>query len=147
MAEYKTADKLPILEEVTETTYALVEDNGTLKRVSGANLGGKGGCCVISIDKTNAAEESSAEGSGYDGTVYTCNMDYNELMEALQNKTLTGFNIIMYAGTQMELGYADGVYFGSDAPGIMIMWEGDYYGGTLCFASDNTISEFDNGPS
>lgn len=39
---YKTADQLPIMEEVTDNTYALVEENGTLKRVSGSNLGGSG---------------------------------------------------------------------------------------------------------
>lgn len=146
MANYKTANQLPILEEVTENTFALVEENGSLKRVSGSNLGGKGGCCVISVDKTNAAGPS-AEGTGEDGTVYTCNMDYDELMEALQNKTLTGFNIVVYAGTQMQLGDAYQVYFGSDAPGIMIMWEGNNCGGTLAITSDNTISEFDMGPS
>lgn len=147
MANYKTANQLPILEEVTENTFALVEENGSLKRVSGSNLGGKGGCCVINVDKTNAAEESSAEGTGSDGTVYTCNMDYDELMEALQNKTLTGFNIIVYAGPEMQLGYAYSVYFGPGAPGIMIDWEGNNCGGTLAITSDNTISEFSSGPS
>jgi hypothetical protein len=146
MAEYKTADKLPILEEVTESTYALVEDNGTLKRVPGSNLGGGSSCCVISIDKS-AATDTDAEGTGSDRTVYTCNMDYNELMEAFQNKTLTGLNIMIYADPEMQLGSINRVYFGPNAPGIMIMWEGQNLGGTLCFASNNTISEFGSGPS
>lgn len=140
MAEYKTADKLPILEEVTESTYALVEDNGALKRVSGESLGGKSNCCVISIDYGAVSEPSEASSSSPE---YTCNMTYDELMEALGNKTLDGLNIIVYAGVQMQLGTVRMAYFGPNAPGIMIEWYVDGSdGGFLCFASDNTISEF-----
>lgn len=139
MANYKTADKLPILEEVTETTYALVEDNGTLKRVSGENLGGKSNYCAISIDYGAMSEPSDVSSSSPE---YTCNMIYDELMEALGNKTLNGLNIIVYAGFQAQLGTINFIYFGSDAPGIMIDWYAEGFGGTLCFASDNTISEY-----
>lgn len=141
MANYKTADKLPILEEVTETTYALVEDNGTLKRVSGENLGGKSGCCVITINYGAMPAPSEASSSSPE---YTCNMTYDELMEALESKTLGGFSVNSYMGTQLYPGIAINVYFGTDAPGIMIEWQynnGNEYGG-LCFASDNTISEY-----
>lgn len=139
MANYKTADKLPILEEVTETTYALVEDGGALKRVSGELLGGKSSCCVINVDKTNVP---AAEGTGDDGTIYTCNMTYDELMEALQNKTLVGFSVNVYSGTQMYGGIVSSVYFGADAPGIMITYDTKEDSGTLQFSADNTISEF-----
>ena len=138
MANYKTADQLPILEEVTETTYALVEDGGSLKRVPGSNLGGSN-CCVISIDRGAVVEPSEvAEGS----VTYTCNMTYDELMGALQNKTLSGFSVNMYSGTEVHPGYVQEIYFGSDAPGIMISWilYDESNAGQLQFSSDNTIS-------
>lgn len=141
MANYKTADKLPILEEVTETTYALVEDGGALKRVSGELLGGKSNCCVITIDRGAVTPSEVVESP----TTYTCNMTYDELMEALQNKTLVGFSINIYSGTEMYGGIANFVYFGTEAPGIMI--EYSYYDGSglLQFSSDGTISEQQEG--
>ena len=141
MVEYKTADRLPILEEVTETTYALVEDGGSLKRVSGSNLGGKSNCCVINIDQGESSAPSDASTSS---TTYTCNMTYAELMEALQNKTLVSFVVNTYAGTMVQNGFATGVYFGSDAPAIMIYYMSiqDNVRGTLAFYSDNTISDY-----
>lgn len=135
MANYKTADQLPILEEVTETTYALVEDGGALKRVSGELLGGKSNCCVITMEFHEAAKPSELDPTA---PTITCNMTYNELMEALQNRTVNGFNVIAYMGTQMGLNPVNEVYFGSDAPGIMIIMSNNM--GTLCFASDDTIS-------
>lgn len=56
---YKTADQLPLMEEVTETTHAIVEDGGTLKRVSGSMLGGGGGGKVCYIDITEEGDEAS----------------------------------------------------------------------------------------
>lgn len=140
MANYKTADKLPILEEVTETTYALVEDGGVLKRVAGSNLGGSN-CCVINIDQGESLEPSDAVGSS---ATYTCNMTYDELMEALQNKTLVGFSVNIYSGTQMSAGYCNSIYFGTEAPGIMINYGWMDGEGMLQFSADNTISEYAN---
>lgn len=140
MAEYKTANQLPILEKVTENTYALVEDGGSLKRVSGSNLGGKGNCCVINIEQ----EDASPSEASTSAAAYTCNMTYSELIEALQNKTLVSFVVNTYSGTMVYNGVATGVYFGVDAPGIMIYYaflNGDY-NGTLQFSSDNTISAY-----
>lgn len=54
---YKTADQLPLMEEVTETTHAIVEDGGQLKRVSGSMLGGGGKVCYI--DVTEEGDEAS----------------------------------------------------------------------------------------
>ena len=71
-------------------------------------------------------------------------MTYDELMEALQNKTLTSFSILYYTETNLYKGYTNTVYFGSSAPGIMIEWNlnNGNNSGTLQFSSDNTITEF-----
>lgn len=60
---YKTPDQLPIMEEVTENTYALVEENGTLKRVSGSNLGGSGGIKTVIIRSSDYVEALSGVAS------------------------------------------------------------------------------------
>lgn len=143
MVEYKTADKLPVLEEVTENTFALVEDGGSLKRVSGSNLGGKSNCCVINIEQPEVMDSEASTSPA----TYTCNMTYDELIEALQNKTLVGFSVNIYSGTQMYGGYANMVYFGSEAPGIMIEYSWSNGSGMLQFSADNTISEYDSGPA
>lgn len=138
MANYKTANQLPILEEVTENTFALVEENGSLKRVSGSNLGGKSNCCVISIDYSNAAAPSSVESTDPSGVVCTCNMDYNELLEVIQNKTLNGFHIYEYAPDAMRITPASKIYFERDY--LDIIYDAYYGTGELYFNSDNTIS-------
>lgn len=138
MANYKTADKLPILEEVTETTYALVEDSGSLKRVSGELLGGKSNYCVINVDQGEALEPSEINESS---RIYTCNMTHDELMEALQTKTLAGFSIYIYSGYEIYNGAIGYIYFGPVAPGIMIEYYDPNFGSsTLQFSSDGTIS-------
>ena len=42
MANYKTVEQLPLVEEVTETTNVLVEENGSLKRIPSSEVGGGG---------------------------------------------------------------------------------------------------------
>lgn len=134
MANYKTADKLPILEEVTENTYALVEDGGALKRVPGSMLGGSAGSgnvCVIT--------EHMVDGNS-DNSTYTCNMTYDELRTALENRTLSGFNIIVYYAIFF------GVYIFNelrlDGDIIQITWRRPYsdniYGVYYC--PDDTIT-------
>ena len=140
MANYKTANQLPILEEVTKTTFALVEDGGSLKRVSGENLGGKSNCCVISIEM--GSQPSGVESTDSYGNTYTCNMTYAELMENLQNKTLTSFNINLYSGTEMRIGSINNIYFGSSAPGIMIQYTVNETTNMLQFSADDTISTY-----
>lgn len=145
MANYKTADKLPILEEVTETTYALVEDGGALKRVSGELLGGKSNCCVISIDYSNAQMESDVENTDPQGVVYTCNMTYDELLQAIQDKTLNGFHIYEYAPNTVRITYANKIYFEND---YLDIWYDSYYGtGNINFSSDNTFAAGSGAPS
>lgn len=146
MATYKTANNLPILEEVTENTYALVEDNGTLKRVSGSNLGGKSNFCVINIEYPEVANESSAEGTDDDGVVYSCNMDYDELIKALTNKTLDGFSVNAYMDSMFVYAPATviNVYYGTDAPGIMIDIDFHSQEITLIFTPDNVITKYVN---
>lgn len=69
--QYKTADQLPIMEEVTGNTYALVEENGTLKRVSGSSLGGGIKTAMITINLG-------------DNTVIECtNMTFEEAYQAM----------------------------------------------------------------
>ena len=138
MATYKTANNLPIMEEVTESTYALVEENGTLKRVSGENLGGKSNYCVITIEQT-AVMESGVENTD-NGVTYTCNMTYDELVEAFNNKTLVGLNVNTYSDAILMTGYASGLSFGDGV--ILIAYYNDSGESALQFVSDNTISEY-----
>ena len=42
MVEYSNVTDLEIIEEATENTHVIVEDNGTFKRMSGDKLGGGG---------------------------------------------------------------------------------------------------------
>ena len=54
---YKTADQLPIMEEVTDNTYVLVEESGQIKRVSGSNLGGGIKTAMITCNIVNEVFE------------------------------------------------------------------------------------------
>ena len=136
MATYKTANNLPIMEEVSENTYALVEENGALKRVSGENLGGKSNCCVFTVDNRNVVVSPvGVENTDNDGVIYTCNMTFAEFVEALMGKTLVGVNLFTYNNNYINF-----------ENGGQIFDEGDYVtikfnNISLDFASDDTITE------
>ena len=83
---YKTADQLPIMEEVTGNTYALVEENGTLKRVSGNSLGGSGIKTAIIKSSTYDNAISSPTEMGNEAATYSCiNMTFEEAHQTMSN--------------------------------------------------------------
>lgn len=98
---YKTADQLPLMEEVTDSTYAIVEENGTLKRVSGSNLGGSG--IKTAIIKQEGFDEMLAFLKDETQTkptitdiVYTCtNMTFDEAYQTMGRGEPLSF-LIMY---------------------------------------------------
>lgn len=83
---YKTADQLPIMEEVTGNTYALVEENGTLKRVSGSSLGGSGIKTAIIKSSTYDNAISGPTEMGNEAATYSCtNMTFEEAHQTMSN--------------------------------------------------------------
>lgn len=83
---YKTADQLPIIEEVTGNTYALVEENGTLKRVSGSSLGGSGIKTAIIKSSTYDNAISGPPEMGDEAATYSCiNMAFEEAYQTMAN--------------------------------------------------------------
>ena len=84
--QYKTANQLPIMEEVTGNTYALVEENGTLKRVSGSSLGGSGIKTAIIKSSTYDNAISGSTEIGNEATTYSCiNMTFEEAHQTMSN--------------------------------------------------------------
>lgn len=84
--QYKTANQLPIMEEVTGNTYALVEENGTLKRVSGSSLGGSGIKTAIIKSSTYGNAISGSTEMGNEATTYSCiNMTFEEAYQTMSN--------------------------------------------------------------
>ena len=84
--QYKTANQLPIMEEVTGNTYALVEENGTLKRVSGSSLGGSGIKTAIIKSSTYDNAISGSTEIGNEATTYSCiNMTFEEAYQTMSN--------------------------------------------------------------
>lgn len=136
MATYKTANNLPIMEEVTENTYALVEENGVLKRVSGENLGGKSNCCVFTVDNRNTTAAPTSVENTDDGVIYTCNMTFAELYEAIAEKTLVSLNLFIYNSDSILFNQQGNIQIQGNYINI------DFYSISLRFASDNTITEY-----
>lgn len=84
--QYKTANQLPIMEEVTDNTYALVEENGTLKRVSGSSLGGSGIKTAIIKSSTYDNAISGSTTMATKPTTYSCiNMTFEEAYQTMAN--------------------------------------------------------------
>ena len=84
--QYKTANQLPIMEEVTGNTYALVEENGTLKRVSGSSLGGSGIKTAIIKSSTYDNAISGSTETGNEAATYSCiNMTFEEAHQTMSN--------------------------------------------------------------
>ena len=135
MATYKTANNLPIMEEVSENTYALVEENGVLKRVSGENLGGKSNCCVFTVDNRAAVPMSVGVENTDNGIIYTCNMTYAEFYDAIMGKTLVGINLIIYYPGYIQFENYGQIHNNGNYMTI------EFDSISLDFASDNTITE------
>ena len=84
--QYKTANQLPIMEEVTDNTYALVEENGTLKRVSGSSLGGSSIKTAIIKSSTYDNAISSPPEMDNEAATYSCiNMTFEEAHQTMSN--------------------------------------------------------------
>ena len=84
--QYKTANQLPIMEEVTDNTYALVEENGTLKRVSGSSLGGSSIKTAIIKSSTYDNDISGPTEMDNEATTYSCiNMTFEEAHQTMAN--------------------------------------------------------------
>lgn len=84
--QYKTANQLPIMEEVTDNTYALVEENGTLKRVSGSSLGGSSIKTAIIKSSIYDNAISGATEMDNEATTYSCiNMTFEEAHQTMAN--------------------------------------------------------------
>lgn len=100
---YKTADQLPLMEKVTDSTYAIVEENGTLKRVSGSNLGGSG--IKTAIIKQEGYDEMLAFMKGeteteptIKDTIFTCtNMTFEQAYQIMGSGEPLSF-MLMRAG-------------------------------------------------
>lgn len=84
--QYKTANQLPIMEEVTGNTYALVEENGTLKRVSGSSLGGSSIKTAIIKSSTYDNAISGPTEIDNEAATYSCiNMTFEEAHQTMSN--------------------------------------------------------------
>ena len=84
--QYKTANQLPIMEEVTDNTYALVEENGTLKRVSGSSLGGSGIKTAIIKSSTYDNVMPCLTTMASEPPTYSCiNMTFEEAHQTIAN--------------------------------------------------------------
>lgn len=107
--EYKTADQLPLMEEVSENTYAVVEENGVLKRVPGSMLGGSGGiktAIIKSSDYDNVlAGIQTTQSAEPDPVTYEClNMTFEEVYQTMANgEPLTAVGMVAFMGIPMNM--------------------------------------------
>ena len=123
---YKTADQLPLMEKVTDSTYAIVEENGTLKRVSGSNLGGSS--IKTAIIKQEGYDEMLAYLKGETGTeptivdtIFTCtNMTFEEAYQIMGSGEPLSF-MLMRAGEGCTQEILYGVFGGTVAIGQPII--------------------------
>jgi hypothetical protein len=110
MANYKKLTDVEVMEEVSESTMALVEDNGKLKKVPcGKGFGGGGVTTAIFKanyyeeiidDMLNRGSEASMIHNGQEESVHTClNMTFQEAYDLMQSgEPLMGLMMDHYNG-------------------------------------------------
>lgn len=83
MANYKKLTDVEVMEEVSENTMALVEDNGKLKKVPcGAGFGGGGSDVATAILRSSAYGRLQPKATS--GPTWEClNMTFEEASEIL----------------------------------------------------------------
>lgn len=79
MVNYKKITDVESVSSTTETMNVLVEDNGSLKKVPAANMGGGSGGSIGGIFVLTSITDS------YGNTTYSANMTYEELRNAIAN--------------------------------------------------------------
>ena len=101
--EYKTADQLPLMEEVSENTYAVVEENGVLKRVPGSMLGGSGGIKTAIIkssyyDNVLAGIQTTQSAEPDPVTCECLNMTFEEAYQSMANgEPMNAVGMLIYS--------------------------------------------------
>ena len=99
MANYKKITDVEVMEQVGENSMALVEDNGTLKKVPCAGFSGGSGNILIAYD--------------YDTSEIECETTYNELVTMFNAGMLPAIicNTRMYDGEIIRQYYCSDIYY------------------------------------
>lgn len=125
MANYKKITDVEVMEEVSENSMALVNENGVLKQVPCAGFGGGSGAVTV----------------WYDGDSYYINITYSEFERMLSDHTLGSVVFIDY--DDWYVSYFTGWEFDDD--GMLLHFRGmDNVNMTFNFYSDNTINRREN---
>lgn len=141
MATYKRIVDVETVAEATETMNVLVEDAGTLKKVSMENIGGGNGNFLV-IEGTMSSSVAPTAAASPEPDTFTPNMTFGEFSEHIVNGTLAGIfmnfkldgELYIYQGTYIYLdNIPDYINFNVKHPN-----NGTLY---LVFNSNNTIEQ------
>ena len=135
MANYKNIVDVEALAEASESTNVLVEENGSLKKVPAAAMGGGNGNFVC-IDGDTTSET----------LVWSASVTYQELLEMYNNMELSGIIIRMFRNSvdsSQLFSFVDSMYYVSNYSMFEIVYfeSGATSASSLYFLSDGTITE------
>lgn len=146
MVNYKKLTDVEVMEEVSENSMALVNENGVLKQVPcGAGFGGGGGNTAIiqftgTSDGGSVASVYTSSGVQTPTMQFICNnMTYSDVLSSLQNGVFVNIVAIGRVGDFLAQGIANGVKFAPDNNHILIGFTSMPFT-ELYWYSDNTIS-------
>lgn len=147
MANYKKLTDVEIMEEVSENSMALVNENGVLKQVPcGAGFGG-GGTATAIIEFGSSGRAGSkvatyvAVGPESPTKSFICNnMTYSDILTSLQNGVFVNVVAIGAFGDFLAQGTALTMAYNSSSNMITLLFMNMPFE-TLYWLNDNTITD------
>lgn len=144
MANYKKLTDVEVMEEVSENSMALVNENGVLKQVPcGAGFGGSGtATAIIEFGSSGRAGSKVATYVGVSPAIsFVCNnMTYSDILTSLQNGVFVNVVAIGAFGDFLAQGTALTMAYNSSSNMITLSFINMPFE-TLFWLNDNTITD------
>ena len=144
MANYKKLTDVEVMEEVSENSMALVNENGVLKQVPcGAGFGGGGTATAIIEFGSSGRSASTANYSQIGPTIksFICNnMTYSDILTSLQNGVFVNVVAIGTVGDFLAQGTALTMAYDSSSNMVTLSFINMPFE-TLYWLNDNTITD------
>ena len=139
MATYKKIVDVESVAEATENMNMLIEDAGSLKKISMENVGGGNSNFLIIKGTLN---EVAPVDAALTPDTFTANMTFEEFYSHIENGTLTGFCMNFYNSGEIYTYQGTDIYT-SNYPEYIELYLLDEYGSVLNlnFYQNNTIEE------
>lgn len=142
MANYKKITDVEIMEEVSENSMALVNENGVLKQVPCAGFGGGSGNWITIVASEVMGDITTLVDVSEETTwTYSSEATYAELSELIENNKLSGMTVLWHDSGSTTMCYLHSFVNCGSYYGLTFRFLNNDVLVDLCWHDDNTIAK------